>query len=336
MNSDSIKKLTYTVNTFILFLVLGLMLFFFLCKATFLVYFSIPTIFVYLLGFLLIYKDRLNIYLRLVYIWITLYMSICTICLGYNYGFHLYSLSMIPIIYYTNYMAYKMGSRKVRTALFTLMIIACYLTCTIYVSFKGPVYNENNIFAGVFWISNSVIVFCFLIYYTRTLIRNIIDSEEKLKEMSYTDRLTGLYNRHYMMEKLKDLSERNENDVVAMIDLDDFKKINDIHGHNAGDYVLKKTAELMKETCSESTISRWGGEEFLILFKENTDINEILEKLRLAVDSYNYIYDGEKIKVSVTIGFARRENITSIDKWIQEADDKLYIGKKSGKNIVVK
>ena len=139
-----------------------------------------------------------------------------------------------------------------------------------------------------------------------------------------------------MMEKLKDLSERNENDVVAMIDLDDFKKINDIHGHNAGDYVLKKTAELMKETCSESTISRWGGEEFLILFNENTDINEILEKLRLAVDSYNYIYDGEKIKVSVTIGFARRENINSIDKWIQEADDKLYIGKKSGKNIVVK
>lgn len=139
-----------------------------------------------------------------------------------------------------------------------------------------------------------------------------------------------------MTEKLKDISERNENDVVAMIDLDDFKKINDIHGHNAGDYVLKKTAELMKETCSESTISRWGGEEFLILFNENTDINEILEKLRLAVDSYNYIYDGEKIKVSVTIGFARRENITSIDKWIQEADDKLYIGKKSGKNIVVK
>ena len=139
-----------------------------------------------------------------------------------------------------------------------------------------------------------------------------------------------------MMEKLKDLSEINENDVVAMIDLDDFKKINDIHGHNAGDYVLKKTAELMKETCSESTISRWGGEEFLILFNENTDINEILEKLRLAVDSYNYIYDGEKIKVSVTIGFARRENINSIDKWIQEADDKLYIGKKSGKNIVVK
>ena len=139
-----------------------------------------------------------------------------------------------------------------------------------------------------------------------------------------------------MMEKLKDISERNENDVVAMIDLDDFKKINDIHGHNAGDYVLKKTAELMKETCSESTISRWGGEEFLILFNENTDINEILEKLRLAVDSYNYIYDGEKIKVSVTIGYARRENITSIDKWIQEADDKLYIGKKSGKNIVVK
>ena len=139
-----------------------------------------------------------------------------------------------------------------------------------------------------------------------------------------------------MMEKLKDLSEINENDVVAMIDLDDFKKINDIHGHNAGDYVLKKTAELMKETCSESTISRWGGEEFLILFNENTDINEILEKLRQAVDSYNYIYDGEKIKVSVTIGFARRENINSIDKWIQEADEKLYIGKKSGKNIVVK
>ena len=100
---NRIRKFTYTINTVIMFLVIGLAGFFYLCKATVLIWFSIPTFLVYVIGYLVIAKDRLDIYVRLVYFWITLYMCVCTYCLGYKIGFHLYCLSMIPIIFYTEY-----------------------------------------------------------------------------------------------------------------------------------------------------------------------------------------------------------------------------------------
>ena len=334
MDASLIKKLTITINTVILFLVLGLMLFFYMCKATFLVYFSIPTLLVYIIGYVLIHFNRLDIYLRMVYVWLNLYMTICTLCLGYNFGFHLYCLSMIPIIYYSNYMAYKMNARRVKTWIFSLLILSCYLFCTVYVSYNGPIYEESNKYAGIFWITNSVIVFGFLIFYTKTLISNIIKSEENLTRMGYIDQLTGLYNRHYMTDRLEKLWESKEKDSLAMIDIDDFKGINDVYGHNAGDYVLKKIASIMNETCPECIISRWGGEEFLILRKEKTYSDEIFETLRKAVEATEFSFDDQPIDVTVTIGVSVEDG-SYIDKWIQNADDKLYAGKKSGKNKVV-
>ena len=111
MVMHDLKKLTRLINTIILVMVFGLMGFFAISKATFMVWFSIPTALVYILGFFLIQNDRLDIYLRMVYGWLTLYMSLATVCLGYEFGFHLYCMSMIPIIFYTEYMAYKLGRK---------------------------------------------------------------------------------------------------------------------------------------------------------------------------------------------------------------------------------
>lgn len=335
MDAKNIGKLTYTVNTAILGMVLGLMVFFYVCKATFLVYFSIPTIFVYLIGYLIIYKKMLAFYVWMVYLWITLYMGVCTICLGFKYGFHLYSLSMIPIIYYTNYIAYKIGRKRVKAAFFSFIIISCYLGCTIFVSFNGPIYQGSNISEAVFWITNSIIVFWFLIFYTKMLIRTTIESEEKLKELSYVDRLTDLYNRHYMMDKLESANANTALSSVALIDIDDFKKINDVYGHNAGDYVLQNLSQIMKDTCDKAVISRWGGEEFLLLFDNISEAKDMMERLRMTVENTKFDFEDNRIRVSVTIGVAERGEQKSIDKWIQVADDRLYIGKKQGKNKII-
>ncbi|MCR5148412.1 MAG: GGDEF domain-containing protein [Eubacterium sp.] len=335
MDMKLVKKISFFINTVLLVLVIFLMLFFFVCKATFLVYFSIPTILVYLLSYILIYKEYLEIYLQLVYLWITIYMTLSTICLGYDYGFHLYSLSLIPIIYYANYIAYKINTRKIATWVYSVAIIACYLGGTVYVAQNGPIYKESHKAAGVFWISNSIFVFFFLIFYTKTMVNNTIASEEKLKKMSYYDNLTGLFNRHYMMDCLNSRDDISANDTVAMLDIDDFKKINDVYGHNGGDYVLKKLSTIMNDTCTNGIISRWGGEEFLILLKPRDITDEIFEKLRKAVNEAVFEYEGKRINVSITIGVARRSEASSIDKWIQAADQKLYIGKNSGKNVVI-
>ena len=89
MTEEKLTKNTYLINTVILFMVFGLMAFFKVLDVPFLVVFSIPTTCVYLVGYYLIYTGRLNIYVWMVYIWLTLYMCVTTICLGYGYGFHL-------------------------------------------------------------------------------------------------------------------------------------------------------------------------------------------------------------------------------------------------------
>ncbi len=332
MKFDDIKKLTLKVNALILGMVFFLMGCFAYCGATFLVYFSIPTALIYLYGFYLILHDKLGNYVRMVYLWITLYMSICTIFLGNKFGFHLYSMSMIPILFYTEYMAYKMKTRKVETTFYGILVFIMYLVSTAHATYVGPVYNIDTRYAGIFWFTNSVIVLGFLTYYSRLLIRRIIDSDKKLTERANTDRLTHLYNRHYMMKRLNEAYDDDKNHYIAMIDVDNFKSINDKYGHSAGDEVLKKIASAMGEVCSDCKVSRWGGEEFLILTDDGT---ETIEKLRQAVENINVEFEGQEIKVTITAGVEEKDKSVALNKWIVAADEKLYIGKQNGKNTVI-
>lgn len=329
---SDLKKLTRKINTVILIMVFGLMSFFLVSHAMFLVWFSIPTALIYIFGYYLISKERLDIYLRMVYGWLTLYMSVTTVCLGYGFGFHLYSLSMIPIIFYSEYMAYKLGSKSVHAMLYSVLVIICYLLSTGYSAYVKPVYVVDSYIAGLFWIFNSLTVLGFVTFYSWILIRMTIKSDSLLSERANKDPLTGLYNRHYTMEKLKEAYNGDKPRSIAMIDIDNFKHINDGYGHSAGDEVLKKIASVMTEVCGNGTIGRWGGEEFLILFEGAPGI---IEKLRSTVEDTVFEFDGRKIDVTVTAGVASMDKEISLDKWIIEADEKLYYGKNNGKNRVV-
>ena len=335
MDTKRIKRFTYIINTVILLLVIGLAGFFVLCKAPFLIWFSIPTLFVYIIGYILIAKDRLDIYVRIVYFWITIYFCLCTICLGYKIGMHLYCMSMIPIIFYTEYMADKMGKARVNAFVVSGFIAIGYLISTGYSAFLGPIYNVDNSIAGAFWIFNSVIVLAFLVIYSRLMLSLIGDYENKLKETALIDRLTGLYNRHYMIGRLESAAKEAPY-FIAMLDIDDFKKINDRYGHNAGDYVLVNVARIMKENCRNSKISRWGGEEFLILTPGDIAGGaSLIEQLRSAVEKEDFSFGEDHIKVTITAGLADYTGDVSVDKWVNTADENLYKGKKSGKNKVV-
>ena len=122
-----------------------------------------------------------------------------------------------------------------------------------------------------------------------------------------------------------------------MSDIDNFKKINDQYGHNAGDYILVSIANILREACDDIIVSRWGGEEFLILVS-GIDEDQVLagiEKLRKNIESEDFVFEDRHIKVTITSGVAARAKGQSIDNWINDADNKLYTGKNTGKNKVV-
>lgn len=337
MDLASMKKFAAIVNAVILGLVFGLASFFFMIKVDFLVYFSIPTAMIYIAGFYFINKGMLDSYVWMVYTWLTFYMGVTTICLGYGYGFHLYCFSMIPIIFVTEYISYRLRVKpKIKALNFSIGLAVFYLICTGYVAYFGPVYERDQKNAAFFWIFNGLTVFCFLIYYTNYLIRTTISSEEQLKEIAHFDQLTGLYNRHFMLERLGLLTESGRAGMLAMVDIDNFKKINDTYGHNAGDMVLETVAALMRREFPDCEISRWGGEEFLILIPKDIKGGEDMpENLRRAVEAESLSFEDNDIAVTVTVGVSFREEGQSVDKWIQTVDEKLYIGKNSGKNKVV-
>lgn len=335
MNSKQATKLSYIVNTCLLLFVVGWMVMFGRLQATFLVYFSIPTMAVYFINYILVAKKKLAIFVWLVYFWIVLYMEMATICLGYQAGFHLYAFSMISVIFYTEYMAHQLESRSVKAIWVSVIILGVYAISAGYVIYNGPVYEVTSEAQTIMMVINAVIVFSFIIVYSMVLVRMIITSENTLKKMAHVDRLTGLYNRHYMMEQIAQTIEGKDNQPwIAMLDLDGFKGINDKFGHNAGDAVLVRFSEMLTEICRECVCSRWGGEEFLILSKKAID-KSVLEKLRAAVCEKPFLYQEQEIPVSVTIGSSDFEKDMTFDSFVQSADNKLYEGKRTGKNKVI-
>lgn len=163
--------------------------------------------------------------------------------------------------------------------------------------------------------------------------------EKSLYEMAVHDKLTGLYNRWYVKDFFKKelaLMQRKKASLSLLIlDVDDFKKINDAYGHNIGDEVLKALARIVKKQVrAYDLVARWGGEEFVVLLP-NTDVIEamkIAERVRVSVESFRH----EDIpNFTVSIGVASYVEGDTLESLVERADNALYTAKREGKNRVV-
>ncbi|WP_108880869.1 diguanylate cyclase [Anderseniella sp. Alg231-50] len=166
--------------------------------------------------------------------------------------------------------------------------------------------------------------------------------ERELSRLAWTDSLTGALNRHRFLElaeaELTHSQRHFRNVSLLMLDLDNFKKINDCRGHAAGDHVLRATCESwQKQLRGRDLIGRLGGEEFCVLLPDTRgdDALVVAERLRKVTELQKLSYDGEAIDVSVSIGTAVYENIAdTITSVIKRADRSLYKAKSSGRNRV--
>lgn len=166
------------------------------------------------------------------------------------------------------------------------------------------------------------------------------ETTEKLRELSNRDGLTQLFNRRYIEESLSTEFQRAQrygnNLSVILTDIDFFKKVNDIHGHLAGDEVLRVVSQRLTEGLRGSDIlGRYGGEEFLIILPE-TDIagaKVLAERLREAVQSEPIEAEGESLTINISLGVTQLHDKTlAYAQLIAEADLALYQSKENGRN----
>ena len=336
VDMKNVQKLSYLANTVLLVCMFTGFISFRFYGVTYMAYHCIPTIVILIVFYYLIYREKLYFYVNLLYVLLAVYMVAATVCLGYSSGFHLYCMSLIPLTFYMEYMADKLRTKRMRAIPASFALVSTYLVCSGYVILKGPLYDVEAVVAFRFMVVNAVIVFCFVIGYANLMLKLVMSSENKLTEMAHRDFLTGLFNRHYMMRHLDALCQGVlPQQWIAMADIDDFKNVNDTYGHNCGDYVLVELAKIMQDVCQGCTISRWGGEEFLIICNAETAQPEILEELRQRVERSPLSYEGKDIVVTITVGVSYHQPGQSLNSWIQSVDAKLYKGKESSKNCVI-
>ncbi|WP_353663003.1 GGDEF domain-containing protein [Hydrogenimonas sp. SS33] len=174
------------------------------------------------------------------------------------------------------------------------------------------------------------------------IIKSLEKEVEELQKQSNIDPLTKLFNRKALevdgRELLKHSEDRNLNIVALMIDIDDFKKINDTFGHVAGDKVLILLAKLFKSSIREyDRAYRYGGEEFLILFNRATvdEAKKVAERIMNAVRNNKLIYKSKVIRITLSMGMAEHQKGDTLESLIERADAGVYQAKGSGKDRLV-
>ncbi len=155
------------------------------------------------------------------------------------------------------------------------------------------------------------------------------------------DPLTGLFNRRQVEEELRkelDRADRHGRPLsLAMMDADHFKRINDGHGHQTGDEVLRVLARRCQKILrSHDLIGRYGGEEFVIVFPETTlaEAAVVAERLRAAVGEHPIKFGDAALEVTVSIGLGELVPGQGLEKLFQRADSALYRAKQDGRNLV--
>ncbi len=272
-----------------------------------------------------------------------LYCILATLKLGWNSGAYFSLISLLPVI-----MINGAARGKLRTFLCGSIVVFLAALFAVLQSLKTNVLVDPT-FQCLFFILNLVQCCSILITVTYTIEKEkmlseaeIVNANQRLLTLANTDPLTSLLNRRIMTTLIEEEKVKVDGDgppfSLIMIDVDNFKQINDEYGHDGGDFVLVMLAEKLKLGVRKNDrISRWGGDEFLIMLVETDPENGkyVAEKIRSRVENTPFIYHEMSIPVTITLGISECDKFTGISGCLRNADLALYKGKQEGKNCSV-
>jgi diguanylate cyclase (GGDEF)-like protein len=174
------------------------------------------------------------------------------------------------------------------------------------------------------------------------LIYELVSQQDKMRNVAMLDQLTGLENRRTMVEKLglqeRRCEEQDEYYSLIMCDIDHFKHINDLYGHQVGDLVIVEVARSLKLQLREyDTVARWGGEEFLIVLPGTNleGATEVANKLLQALDEVTIRHGDAEIRPSMSFGVAHADRDVRAYDCLRVADNRLYEAKRRGRHRVI-
>ena len=284
------------------------------------------------------YKEDKDFYIIFTYFEILTFSLTSELFSGGSFFYIFYVVGMISSVYYL--LPPKRRMKQIFQGCGIIYAIAIYFIhikqICIFPEYL-PVIDECKQEIGLL---NLCITLFTMFYISNLYFFEMNAANEKLTYCSDHDLMTGLFNRRFFEHIMQRNKTENENKyTIAIFDIDDFKKVNDTYGHQAGDAVLKAVSSIIEESYDNEFVTvRWGGEEFVLYMPQTDEIRayEHLTYLRKRIENNIVEFDNQKIKVTVTVGMCTGTNLTDYELVIRNADDRLYYGKRNGKNCVVK
>ncbi len=245
-----------------------------------------------------------------------------------------------PDLAFKNVIKKRSGAIVVRGLL--LLVAVILFTQGVNAYFFSHLSGAERIADILLTFKITIIVALPFIFYAVLLQARADLAVEYFRIQSRTDHLTGLLNRRAFIDALRTVSgssHRNANDNKALltIDLDHFKQVNDRYGHDAGDAILMQVAVLFGENLrADDVIARLGGEEFAIALCRGTagETWAVAQRLRHAVENNVFNYEGQEIRLTISLGLVRYGQGENLDAALRKADLLTYKSKKDGRNRI--
>jgi len=272
----------------------------------------------------------------------TAYAIIATLNFGWSSGFYFLVLAVLPLTFL------NIPSRKIVAVLLGLLLGGGVITLYIVSQFYPPVIQLSQevsrglFFANLLWCVTSLAVIGYFFEKGAAATEaSLVLVNKRLNNLASTDPVTNLANRRTMLSRINQekirLERTGEPFSLIMIDIDNFKVVNDEYGHDAGDFVLVTLAAIINFIIrKQDHVARWGGDEFLVFLPETgiSGARVVAEKMRARILTTPFIYREMDIPVTVTLGVSECDVEAGIGNCIRKADIALYAGKQAGKNRV--
>lgn len=290
----------------------------------------LSTCFYFYLG--VIRRDFSETDMVLTYFEIIVFATISSIILGLDCGYYMYIFGMISIVFL---FAPSMGNLRYLFMFMGFVLLAlAQVTANSALTYElAPLREDFTPYVMATWFINFFVVLSIVIVSSFLFSRTSHENLARLDKLSYTDELTGLGNRRYLESKM---SLVGDNYALAMLDIDDFKMVNDTYGHDMGDTVLKSIATVMRSHVrAGDVVVRWGGEEFVLCLPGCPIEPAIRIMGGIREDVSKLVFDEmPEQHVTVTIGVTVADD-RPYEDIVRESDNAMYRGKRSGKNRVV-
>jgi len=257
----------------------------------------------------------------------------CTVLLGWDSGTHYFLLVFLPAVAVSRSPKHAMVAMAFVLAIYLALDAATQVVPVVYALAPAEL-------MALRWLSIAV-VFVMFGYTARFYTQRVQEAEGQLYDLATTDSLTGLWNRRQFLQLAHaeiDRARRHGTSLALVLaDIDHFKQVNDQHGHDAGDRVIRHVAGLLRQQArGGDLVGRWGGEEFVMLLPmtDGDGALELSERVRCRVEQAPCQHAGARMPVTLSLGVCELQPGQSLDHAFKNADAALYAAKNAGRNRV--